>query len=101
MSGTSPIAPDGTTACMNDVYGQTKYCLEIIKRAIEDAGGFLEDVIRTRIMLKDISKWGDAAKAHGEFFSKIRPACTFVEVKRFIDPNWLVEIEADCVIKNE
>lgn len=100
MSGTAPIAPDGTTACVNDVYGQTKYCLEIIKRAIEDAGGSLENVIRTRIMLKDIMKWEEAAKAHGEFFSEIRPACTFVEVKRFIDPNWLVEIEADCVIEN-
>ena len=52
-------------------------------------------------MLKDISKWEEAAKAHGEFFSKIRPACTFVEVKSFIDPKWLVEIEADCVIENE
>jgi len=52
-------------------------------------------------MLKNISKWEEAAKAHGEFFSKIRPACTFVEVKRFIDPDWLVEIEADCVIEND
>ncbi|MFX1574221.1 MAG: RidA family protein, partial [Promethearchaeota archaeon] len=101
VSGTAPIAPDGTTAYVNDIYGQTKYCLEIINRAIKEAGGSLEDVIRTRIMLKDISKWEDAAKAHGEFFSKIKPACTFVEVKRFVDPDWLVEIEADCVIENE
>jgi len=51
-------------------------------------------------MLKDIMKWEEAAKVHGEFFSKIKPATTFVEIKRFIDPDWLVEIEADCVIEN-
>jgi enamine deaminase RidA (YjgF/YER057c/UK114 family) len=69
-----------------------------MKRAIEAAGGSLQDVIRTRVMLTDISTWKDAAKAHGEFFADIRPACTFVEVKGFIDPDWLVETEADCII---
>ncbi len=96
VSGTAAIAPDGSTACPDDVYGQTKYCLEIMRKAIEGAGGQLEDVIRTRIMLKDISKWEEAAKAHGELFSGIRPACTFVEVKGFIDAGWLVETEADA-----
>lgn len=100
ISGTAPIASDGSTAYPNDLYGQTKYCLEIIRKAIEDAGGDFANVIRTRIMLKDITKWEEAAKAHGEFFSEIRPASTFMEVKRFIDPNWLVEIEADCIIQN-
>jgi enamine deaminase RidA (YjgF/YER057c/UK114 family) len=98
VSGTAAIAPDGSTAHPNDVYGQTKYCIEIMKKAIEEAGGKLENVIRTRIMLKDISKWEEAAKAHGEFFSEIRPACTFVEVKGFVKADWLVETEADCVI---
>ena len=84
VSGTAAIATDGSTAHSNDVYGQTKYCIEIMKKAIEEAGGKLENVIRTRIMLKDISKWEEAAKAHGEFFSEIRPACTFVEVKCFV-----------------
>lgn len=98
VSGTAAIAPDGTTACPNDVYGQTKYCLEIMEKAIEKAGGSLSDVIRTRIMLVDISKWEEAAKAHGEFFSDIRPACTFVEVKGFIKKDWLVETEADCIV---
>jgi enamine deaminase RidA (YjgF/YER057c/UK114 family) len=99
VSGTAPIAPDGSTAHPNDLYGQTKTCLEIMKKAIEDAGGQLENVIRTRIMLKDISKWEDAARAHGEFFSDIRPACTFVEVKGFVREDWLVETEADCVLE--
>ncbi|MFX1339569.1 MAG: RidA family protein [Promethearchaeota archaeon] len=101
VSGTAPIAPDGTTVCKNDVYGQTKYSLGIIEKAIEDAGGSLENVIRTRILMKNITKWEEAAKAHGEFFSKIRPACTFMEVKGFINLDWQIEIEADCVIDND
>jgi len=98
VSGTAPIAEDGTTAHRNDLYNQTKRCLEIMKKAITDAGGKLEDVIRTRILLKDISDWENAAKAHGEYFSGILPACTFVEVSGFIKEDWLVETEADCVI---
>ena len=97
IAGTAPIAPDGSTACPGDVYGQTTCCLSIVRSAIAQAGGRLEDVIRTRIMLTDISRWEDAAKAHGEFFSDIRPACTFVEVSGFINQDWLVEVEADCV----
>jgi len=98
VSGTAAIAPDGSTACPGDVYGQTRFCIDIMRRAIEEAGGSLGDVVRTRIMLKDISKWEDAAKAHGEIFSKIRPACSFVEVKGFVRDDWLVETEADCVL---
>ena len=56
-------------------------------------------LIRTRIMLTDISRWRDADRAHGEVFRDVRPACTFVQVSGFIDPAWLVEIEADCVIE--
>ncbi len=69
-----------------------------MKNAIEDAGGALEDVIRTRVMLVDISKWEEAARAHGEFFSEIRPACSFIGVRGFIRPEWLVETEAECVL---
>ncbi|MHA2273479.1 MAG: RidA family protein [Candidatus Hodarchaeales archaeon] len=101
VSGTAAIAPDGSTMHPNDVYGQAKYCIEIMKKAIEEAGGNLSSVIRTRIMLTDIAKWEEAAKAHGEFFSEIRPACTFVEVKGFVRPDWLVETEADCVLDTE
>lgn len=97
IAGTAPI-PQDASACPDDVYSQTKICLEITKKAIEDAGGKLENTIRTRIMLTDISKWEEAARAHGEFFSNIKPACTFVEVKGFIKPEWIVETEADCII---
>jgi len=100
VAGTGPISPDGGTACPGDVYGQTRRCLEIMKQAIEEVGGNLEYVVRTRMMLTDISKWEDAARAHGEFFSDIRPASTLVEVSRFIRPDWLVELEADCVVSD-
>jgi len=98
VAGTAAIGPDGQTVGINNVYEQTKYCIEIMKKAIEEAGGSLQNVVRTRIMLLDISTWKEAAKAHGEFFSDIRPACTFFAVKGFINKDWLVEIEADCVV---
>jgi enamine deaminase RidA (YjgF/YER057c/UK114 family) len=98
VSGTAPIK-NGETVHVGDVYGQTRHCLELSIRAIEEAGGKISDTVRTRIMLTDISHWMEAAKAHGELFSKIKPACTFVEVGRFIEPAWLVETEIDCVLE--
>jgi enamine deaminase RidA (YjgF/YER057c/UK114 family) len=98
VAGTAPLKSDGTTDHPNDLYNQTKRCLEIMRKAITDAGGQLDNVIRTRIFLKNISDWEMAAKAHGEYFAEIRPACTFIEVSRFIKDDWLVETEADCVI---
>ncbi len=98
VSGTAPVK-NGETEHPGDVYGQTKYCLDLSIKAIEEAGGKPSDIIRTRIMLTDISRWEEAAKAHGELFSKTKPACTFVEVSRFIDPAWLVETEIDCVLE--
>ncbi len=98
VAGTAPIAADGSTACPGDVYGQTKCCLDIIRKAVEEAGANVTDIVRTRIMLTDMARWEESAKAHGEMFGDIRPACTFVEVSRFIKKDWLVEVEADCVI---
>ena len=98
VAGTAPIASDGSTAFPDDLYNQTRTCIEIMIKAITEAGGRIENIIRTRIYLKDISIWEKAAKAHGEFFSEIRPACTFVEVKGFIKEDWLVETEADCIL---
>lgn len=97
IAGTAPIAADGSVAARGDVYGQTKRCLEILNQAVTDAGLQMRHVIRTRVMLTDISRWKEAARAHGETFAHIRPACTFVEVRGFIDPEWLVEVEADCI----
>lgn len=98
VAGTAPLHHDGTTAHIGDVYAQTKRCLEITLDAIKRAGGAAEHVIRTRILLVDIAQWREAARAHGEIFAVIRPACTFVEVSRFIDEQWLVETEADCYV---
>ena len=97
VSGTAPIAADGSVACPSDVYGQTRGCLEIIRDAVVDTGLSLDTVVRTRIMLTDVSQWEAAARAHREFFSAIRPTTTFLEVKGFINREWLVEVEADCV----
>jgi enamine deaminase RidA (YjgF/YER057c/UK114 family) len=98
VAGTAQIAPDGSTAAPGDVYGQTRRCLEIIECAVNDAGGALAHVTRTRIMLTDITRWREAARAHGEYFGAIRPASTFVRVAGLIDPAWLVEIEADAIV---
>lgn len=97
VAGTAPIAEGGRTDGVGDVYRQTVRCLEIIARALDEAGVSLDDVVRTRVMLTDISRWKEAARAHGEAFSGIRPACTFVAVSGFVDPDWLVELEADAV----
>lgn len=98
VAGTAPIGPDGRAAHPGDVYAQTRVCLDIIRHALEEAGADLGDVVRTRVMLTNIDRWQEAARAHGEVFSGIRPACTFVQVVQFIDPEWLVELEVDAVV---
>jgi enamine deaminase RidA (YjgF/YER057c/UK114 family) len=98
VAGTAPIADDGTTAGRGDVYAQSVRCLDIAERALREAGATPADVVRTRVMLVDITRWREAARAHGERFAEVRPACTFVEVSRFIDPEWLVEFEIDAVV---
>ena len=98
VAGTAPIAAGGGAAAPGDLYGQTRRCLEIIERAIVEAGGALRHVTRTRVMLTDMRNWRDAARAHGEYFGSIRPASTFVQVAGLIDPAWLVEIEADAIV---
>ena len=100
VSGTAPLSPDGTTAHAGDMYLQTKRCFEIAIKAVEEAGGSVDAIIRTRLLLTDMSRWQEAAKAHAhrEFFGAVRPASTVVEVSRFIDPDWLVEVEVDALV---
>ena len=98
ISGTAPIGPDGQTVSQGNPSAQGRRCFEIIQAALEDAGSSLSDVVRTRILLKNIDDWEKVAEVHGEFFRDVRPASTIVQVSRFIDPDWLVEIEADAVI---
>ena len=101
VAGTAPIGTDGKTAGVGDVEVQMRRCLEIGLAALKDAGADASDVIRTRIMLTDATLWEQAAKVHGEVFSDIRPACTVVEVKGFVDPDWLVETEIDAIISED
>ena len=98
VSGTAPIAPGGGTASPGDPYAQTLRCLEIIEKAINDAGGKREHVVRTRMFLKEMSHWPEVGRAHGEFFKDIRPASTMIQIVQAIDPSWLVEIEADAIV---
>ncbi|MEE1723680.1 RidA family protein [Streptomyces albidoflavus] len=98
VAGTAPIGDDGSTVGPGDVHAQAVRCFDIAERALAEAGASLADVTRTRMMLTDITRWEEAARAHGERFADVRPACTFVEVSRFIDPEWLVEVEIDAVV---
>ena len=97
VSGTVAVEGDKIIS-ENDAYGQTKYILGKIEKALRDAGASTGDVIRTRIFVTDISKWLDIGKAHGEFFKDIRPATTMVQVSSLISPGLLVEIEATAII---
>ena len=98
VSGTAPLASDGGTASPGDLYAQTKRCLEIIEKAVNDAGGMREHIVRTRMFLKDMKNWQEAGRAHGEFFKDIRPASTMIQIVQAIDPSWLIEIEADAIV---
>ncbi len=100
VTGTAPLGPDGKTVAKGDAGAQARRCIEIIQSAIQALGGKLSDVIRTRILLTRIEDWEQVALVHGEFFGNSRPANTIMQVTRFIDPDWLVEIEADAVIED-
>jgi len=99
VSGTAPLGPDGKTVALGDPSGQARRCFEIIQAAVVGLGGKKSDIIRTRIFLTRIEDWEQIALVHGEVFKDIRPASTMVQVVRFIDPDWLVEIEADAIIE--
>ena len=97
VAGTTAGAPDGSVIAPDDMYGQTRACLEIILRALANLGASAENVIRTRMFLTDISRWEEAGRAHSEIFGDIKPASTMVEVSKFLDPGYLIEIEATAV----
>lgn len=99
VAGTAPLGPDGRTVGRGDAGTQARRCLEIIRTALEQAGASLGDVVRTRILLTRIEDWEAVASVHGEVFRDIRPVNTIMQVSRFIDPEWLVEIEADAVVR--
>lgn len=98
VTGTAPVADDGSVFAPGDAYRQARRCLEIIERALRGLGVEMRHVVRTRMFVTDIARWQDFGRAHGEFFAAHPPCTTMVEVKRLIDPAMLIEIEADAVI---
>ena len=100
VAGTCAVDKDGNPHAVGDAYLQTVRVLEIIKDAITELGGRMEDVIRTRIFVSDISLWTEVGRAHGEIFNIIRPVTTMVEVANLISSDYLVEIEATAIVSS-
>ena len=94
VSGTTATDEDGDLVGAGDPYAQAKQAIANVETALEEAGGSLDDVIRTRTYVTDIEQWEEIGKAHGEAFGEAQPATSMVEVQRLIDPEMLVEIEA-------
>lgn len=99
VAGTTALDEAGNLVGPNDAYEQARYAIAKIERALNAAGASLEDVIRTRIFVTDISRWEQVGRAHGEFFKTIKPASTMVEIKALVSPEMLVEIEATAILQ--
>jgi enamine deaminase RidA (YjgF/YER057c/UK114 family) len=97
VAGTAPIMPGGDEPPA-DAYGQTRRCLEIILAALAEAGAGREHVVRTRVYATSAEHFEDVARAHGEVFADVRPANAYIVVTGFVDPRWIVEIEADALL---
>lgn len=96
VSGTTAADNNGNVVGPNDAYAQTVRAILNVESALKHAGANLENVVRTRMFVTDISRWEEYARAHGEFFRDIRPCATMVEIRRLIHPDMLIEMEADA-----
>jgi enamine deaminase RidA (YjgF/YER057c/UK114 family) len=101
VSGTAAVNEKGDVVSIGDPYEQTRFILTKIKKVIEDLGGSITDVVRTRIFVTDISRWEEVGRAHGEFFGRVKPATSMVEVRALITPDMMVEIEATAIISRQ
>lgn len=99
VSGTTATDDKGEIVGLNDPYAQTVFIIQKIERALKQAGASLNDVVRTRVYLTNVNDWEAAGKAHGEYFSEIRPANTMLEISKLIGEGYLVEMEADAVLQ--
>ena len=97
VAGTCAVMPEGKEP-PRDAYGQARRCLEIIVAALQEAGATTKDVVRTRMFLLDAGDADEVGRAHGELFGDVRPASTMIVVSAFLDPRWIVEIEADALL---
>ena len=101
VGSTSPVDRQGNTVGVGDPATQARQCLEIIAAALQAAGSGLEDIVRTRFMLTDINAWPQVMAIRKEYLGHAAPVDTIVEVQRFLNPEWLIEVEADAVVAHE
>ena len=99
VTGTVAVDENNKVVGAGNAYEQTVFIIKKIEQVLKRAGAELDHVIRTRMFVTDISRWEEYGKAHGEFFAKIRPCTTMVEVSKLIDPEYLIEIEATAILQ--